>query len=231
MSLEPAVVQENLALAHAEVADAAARSGRPAAAVELLAAVKYVEPADLAVLADAGIELVGENRVEQLIAKQAVAGDRFTWDFIGHLQSRKARDLAGRVRLVHSLSTLSAAERLDRSSELPTACLVEVNAAGEDSKQGLAPGELDAFLEALVVLPHVRVEGLMTMPPLAASPEESRPYFAALRELAGSLAERWAPQHSFARLSMGTSQDYAVAVEEGATIVRLGSTLYRRSSV
>ncbi|HMG98887.1 MAG TPA: YggS family pyridoxal phosphate-dependent enzyme [Gaiellales bacterium] len=231
MSLEPAVVEENLALARAAVAAAAARSGRPAGAVELLAAVKYVEPADLAVLADAGIELVGENRVEQLIAKQAVAGDRFTWDFIGHLQSRKARDLAGRVRLVHSLSTLSAAERLDRSSELPTACLVEVNAAGEDSKQGLAPGELDAFLEALVALPNVRVEGLMTMPPLAASPEESRPYFAALRELAGSLAERWAPRHSFARLSMGTSQDYAVAVEEGATIVRLGSTLYRRSSV
>jgi PLP dependent protein len=231
VSLEPAVVEENLALARAAVAAAAARSGRPAGAVELLAAVKYVEPADLAVLADAGIELVGENRVEQLIAKQAVAGDRFTWDFIGHLQSRKARDLAGRVRLVHSLSTLSAAERLDRSSELPTACLVEVNAAGEDSKQGLAPGELDAFLEALVALPNVRVEGLMTMPPLAASPEASRPYFAALRELAGSLAERWAPRHSFARLSMGTSQDYAVAVEEGATIVRLGSTLYRRSSV
>jgi pyridoxal phosphate enzyme (YggS family) len=231
VSLEPAVVEENLALARAAVAAAATRSGRPAGAVELLAAVKYVEPADLAVLADAGIELVGENRVEQLIAKQAVAGDRFTWDFIGHLQSRKARDLAGRVRLVHSLSTLSAAERLDRSSELPTACLVEVNAAGEDSKQGLAPGELDAFLEALVALPNVRVEGLMTMPPLAASPEESRPYFAALRELAGSLAERWAPRHSFARLSMGTSQDYAVAVEEGATIVRLGSTLYRRSSV
>ena len=231
MSLEPAVVEENLALARAAVAAAAARSGRPAGAVELLAAVKYVEPADLAVLAYAGIELVGENRVEQLIAKQAVAGDRFTWDFIGHLQSRKARDLAGRVRLVHSLSTLSAAERLDRSSELPTACLVEVNAAGEDSKQGLAPGELDAFLEALVALPNVRVEGLMTMPPLAASQEASRPYFAALRELAGSLAERWAPQHSFTRLSMGTSQDYAVAVEEGATIVRLGSTLYRRSSV
>ena len=231
MSLEPAVVEENLALARAAVAAAAARSGRPAGAVELLAAVKYVEPADLAVLADAGIELVGENRVEQLIAKQAVAGDRFTWDFIGHLQSRKARDLAGRVRLVHSLSTLSAAERLDRSGELPTACLVEVNAAGEDSKQGLAPGELDAFLEALVALPNVRVEGLMTMPPLADSAAESRPFFAALRELAASLEERWAPQHSFARLSMGTSQDYAVAVEEGATIVRLGSTLYRRSSV
>jgi pyridoxal phosphate enzyme (YggS family) len=224
-------VQENLALVRAAVSDAAARSGRTADAVELLAAVKYVEPGDLGVLAEAGIALVGENRVEQLLAKQAVAGDRFTWDFIGHLQSRKARDLVGRVRLVHSLSTLSAAERLDRSSEQPIACLVEVNAAGEESKQGLAPGALDAFLEALAALANVRVEGLMTMPPLAASPEDSRPHFAALRELAESLAARWAPQHSFGRLSMGTSQDYAVAVEEGATIIRLGSTLYRRSSV
>jgi pyridoxal phosphate enzyme (YggS family) len=231
VSIELVVVQENLARARADVAGAAARSGRAADAVELLAAVKYVEPADMAVLAAAGIELVGENRVEQMLAKQAAGGDGFTWDFIGHLQSRKARDLVGRVRLVHSLSTLSAAERLDRSSEAPIACLVEVNAAGEDSKQGLAPAELDAFLEALAGLANIRVEGLMTMPPLAASPEASRPHFAALRELASSLAERWSPQHGFARLSMGTSQDYVVAVEEGATIVRLGSTLYRRSSV
>ena len=231
MSVELAVVQENLAAVRAAVAEAAARAGRREDAVELLAAVKYVEPDDLAVLADAGIELVGENRVEQLVAKQAVAGERFTWDFIGHLQSRKARDLVGRVRLVHSLSTLSAAERLDRASAQPIACLVEVNAAAEESKQGLAPEELDAFLEAVAGLPNVRVEGLMTMPPLAASPEASRPHFAALRELAASLGERWAPHHGFARLSMGTSQDYAVAVEEGATIVRVGSTLYRRSSV
>jgi pyridoxal phosphate enzyme (YggS family) len=231
MSIEPDVVRENLALARAAVAEAAVRSGRPGAGIELLAAVKYVEPADLEALADAGIELVGENRVEQLLAKQAVAGDRFTWDFIGHLQSRKARDLVGHVRLVHSLSTLSAAERLDRSSQGPVACLVEVNAAGEESKAGLAPGELDAFLEAVAALPNVRIEGLMTMPPLADAPEQSRPYFAALRELAARLAERWTPQHGFGRLSMGTSQDYAVAVEEGATIVRLGSTLYRRSSV
>jgi PLP dependent protein len=231
MSIEPAVVEENLARARAHVADAAVRSGRTAEAVELLAAVKYVEADDLAVLAEAGIELVGENRVEQLLAKQEIAGDSLTWDFIGHLQSRKARDLAGHVRLVHSLSTLSAAERLDRSSTAPISCLVEVNAAGEESKAGVAPAELDAFLQALAGLARIRVEGLMTMPPLAASPESSRPHFAALRELAGSLGARWAPQHSFARLSMGTSQDYVVAVEEGATIVRLGSTLYRRSSV
>ena len=230
MSVELEVVRENLAAARAAIAAAAQRSGRDAAAVELLAAVKYVAAEDMATLAAAGIELVGENRVEQLLAKQA-AGPEFTWDFIGHLQSRKARDLAGRVRLVHSLSTLSAAERLDRSSDTPMACLVEVNVAGEDSKQGLGPDALDEFLGAMAALANIRIEGLMTMPPLAASAEASRPYFAALRELAGTLAGRWAPRHRFDRLSMGTSQDYAVAVEEGATIVRLGSTLYRRSSV
>jgi pyridoxal phosphate enzyme (YggS family) len=231
VSIELEVVRENLTAARAAVAEAARRSGRTAEAVELLAAVKYVASGDMATLAAAGIELAGENRVEQLLAKQEVARDLFTWDFIGHLQSRKARDLAGRVRLVHSLSTLSAAERLDRSCEEPMSCLVEVNVAGEESKAGLGPDELDAFLEAAAGLPNIRIEGLMTMPPLANEPEASRPYFAALRELAQSLAGRWSPQHAFGRLSMGTSQDYAVAVEEGATIVRLGSTLYRRSSV
>jgi PLP dependent protein len=231
VSVELEVVTENLAVVRAAVAEAAERSGRTEASIELLAAVKYVEPGDLETLAAAGIGLVGENRVEQLLAKQEIARDLFTWDFIGHLQSRKARDLPGRVRLVHSLSTLSAAERLDRSSTEPIACLVEVNAAGEESKQGLAPDELDAFLDSVAALPNVRIEGLMTMPPLAGSPEESRPHFAALHELAAGLEGRWAPRHGFARLSMGTSQDYAVAVEEGATIVRLGSALYRRSSV
>ena len=230
MSVEPEVVRANLAAARAAIAAAAQRAGRAAAAVELLAAVKYVAPEDMAALAEAGIELAGENRVEQLIAKQA-AGPAFTWDFIGHLQSRKARDLVGRVRLIHSLSTLSAAERLDRSADQPVACLVEVNIAGEDSKQGVDVAGLDGFLEALAGLERIRIEGLMTMPPLAGSAEDSRPHFAALRELAAALEARWAPRHGFGRLSMGTSQDYAVAVEEGATIVRLGSTLYRRSSV
>jgi PLP dependent protein len=231
MSIELEVVRDNLAAVRAAIAEAARRAGRQPDAVELLAAVKYVEPADMATLAAAGIDLVGENRVEQLLAKQEVARELFTWDFIGHLQSRKARDLAGRVRLVHSLSTISAAERLDRASETPVACLAEVNVAGEESKEGLSPETLEAFLAAVAELPNIRIEGLMTMPPLAESPETSRPYFAALRELAQQLGERWSPRHGFDRLSMGTSQDYAVAVEEGATIVRLGSTLYRRSSV
>jgi pyridoxal phosphate enzyme (YggS family) len=231
VSVELEVVRDNLAAARAAIAEAARRAGRDAAEVELLAAVKYVAPEDLPTLAEAGIALVGENRVEQLLAKQEAGRDRFTWDFIGHLQSRKARDLAGRVRLVHSLSTLSAAERLDRASEAPVACLVEVNVAGEESKEGLGPEALDEFLAAVAALELIRIEGLMTMPPLAEAPEGSRRHFAALRELAGELAAHWSGRHGFERLSMGTSQDYAVAVEEGATIVRLGSTLYRRSSV
>jgi pyridoxal phosphate enzyme (YggS family) len=231
MSVELEVLRENLAAAREAIAGAARTSGREPSAVELLAAVKYVAPEDMPVLAEAGIELVGENRVEQLLAKQAAGLEPFTWDFIGHLQSRKARDLIGRVRLVHSLSTLSAAERLERASDGPIPCLVEVNVAGEDSKQGLALRELDGFLEAVAALAHVRIEGLMAMPPLAEAAEGSRRHFAALRELAAELGGRWSGRHSFARLSMGTSQDYAVAVEEGATIVRLGSTLYRRSSV
>jgi PLP dependent protein len=224
-------VRANLERVQGEIAAAAERAGRDPAGVEVLAAVKYVPLEELPVLAEAGITLVGENRAQELEAKATASGDAFTWDFIGHLQSRKARDLAGRVRLVHSLSTLSAAERLDRACEEPIDCLAEVNVAGEASKEGLAPEALDEFLEALARLPNIRIQGLMTMPPLAESAGASRPYFAALRELAAALGERWTGRHEFTRLSMGTSQDYTVAVEEGATIVRLGSALYRRSSV
>ena len=149
MSVELEVVRREPGRRARRVAQAAARSVAPPADVELLAAVKYVTPEDMAALSAAGLQLAGENRVEQLIAKQAVARELFTWDFIGHLQSRKARDLAGRVRLAHSLSTLSAAERLDRACEQPIDCLAEVNVAGEESKEGLSPETLDAFLEAL----------------------------------------------------------------------------------
>ena len=203
-------------------AAAAIAGGSPA---RLLAAVKYLAAEDLPALAEAGVRLVGENRVEQLIEKQAVVGEPFEWHFIGHLQSRKARDLIGRVTLVHSLSSLSAAERLQRFAEQPVRCLVEVNVAGEASKSGVATAGLDAFLDALASLDRIAVDGLMTMPPLAESAEASRGAFAALRELAASLEASYAGRFSFGELSMGTSQDYAVAAEEGATIVRVGSTL------
>lgn len=180
--------------------------------VEVLAAIKYVEADDLPALAEAGIELVGENRAQELLSKQEVHRDLFTWDFIGQLQSRKVKDVAPNVRLIHSLASDSALRRLEEHPAEEV--LVQVNIAGEEGKAGIAPEELGDFI-ARVPVP---VTGLMTMPPFVERAEDSRRHFARLAELAG--------EHGLARLSMGTSQDYAVAAEEGATIVRLGSVLY-----
>jgi pyridoxal phosphate enzyme (YggS family) len=230
VSLDPDVLRANVAKARAAIDAASVRAGRASGSVELLAATKYVEAADMPLLAEAGIELVGENRTDALVAKQALHGELFRWDFIGALQSRKARDVVGRVRLIHALESLSAAEQLDRRAEGPVACLIEVDVAGEQQKAGVALDELDAFLDACAPLARLQVEGLMTMPPLAADAEGSRPHFARLRELASSLEDRWAGRFRFDRLSMGTSQDFIVAAEEGSTIVRVGSVLYGRSS-
>jgi PLP dependent protein len=190
----------------------AAADGRE---VEVLAAVKYVPSDELEVLAQAGLRLLGENRAQDLVAKAEAHPGRFTWDFIGHLQSRKVRDIVPYVRYIHSVASDSALRQLARHGGRETRILIEVNVAGEEGKSGIAPSELPGLLERA----PVPVVGLMTMPPLAARPEDSRPHFAALREL----AER----HGLTQLSMGTSQDYRVAVEEGATIVRLGSILYK----
>jgi PLP dependent protein len=180
--------------------------------VEVLAAIKYVEADDLPALAEAGIELVGENRAQELLAKQEAHRDLFTWDFIGQLQSRKVKDVAPNVRLIHSLASDSALRRLEEHPAEEV--LVQVNVAGDEGKAGITPEELGDFI-ARVPVP---VTGLMTMPPFVERPEDSRRHFARLAELAG--------EHGLARLSMGTSQDYTVAAEEGATIVRLGSVLY-----
>jgi pyridoxal phosphate enzyme (YggS family) len=175
--------------------------------VTVVAATKYVSLNDLAVLADAGIEVVGENRAQELEAKHERYGDAFRWHFIGHLQSRKAKTVNAICELCHSLDSESAARRL----EIPA--LVEVNLSGEDTKSGVEPEELERFLG---VYPDVR--GLMTMPPATEDSESSRPYFRRLRELAEA--------NGLKELSMGTSQDWRVAVEEGATLIRVGSTLY-----
>ena len=180
----------------------------------VLAATKYVPLEEMGALAKAGVTLVGENRLQDLEAKRERWGDAFTWDFIGNLQSRKVRRIVPLVRLVHSVATESALEQLGRHGTADTAVLVEVNLSGEESKGGVAPEELGSFIERC----PVRAEGLMTMPPFAADPEASRPYFARLAELAA--------EHGLERLSMGTTQDWPVAVEEGATIIRLGTALY-----
>jgi PLP dependent protein len=182
------------------------------AGVRVVVATKYVSADEMGALAEAGVEVVGENRLQDLVAKQERWGDRFEWHFIGQLQSRKARDVSARCTLVHSLDSLSAARRL----EIPA--LVEVNLSGEESKAGVARTDLAAFL-AEVGEAGADVRGLMTMPPFTEDPERSRPYFRELRELAR--------EHGLTELSMGTSQDYRIAVEEGATLVRVGSNLLR----
>jgi pyridoxal phosphate enzyme (YggS family) len=194
--------------------------------VEILAATKYVEPDDLPALAEAGVELVGENRSDALHAKQERFADLFTWDFIGHVQSRKVREIVGRVRLIHAVDSLSACSQIESRAEEPVACLLQVNVAGEDTKAGVGRGEVDAFLAEVEPLANVVFHGLMTMPPFAEDPESARPWFAALRELRDQLQPRWSGRHDFRQLSMGTSQDYQVAAQEGATIVRVGSVLY-----
>jgi PLP dependent protein len=205
-------VRANLEAVRAEIA----ATGRSPDEVEILAAVKYVDVDDLSALVDAGITLVGENRAQDLVAKAERWPGRFEWDFIGHLQSRKVKQILPHVRLIQSLASDSALRQLERHATRDTEVLVEVNLAGEASKSGIAPDELDAFLERAAGI--VRVTGLMTMPPFTEEAEASRPYFARLRELAH--------ERSLQRLSMGTTQDFPVAVQEGATIVRIGTRLY-----
>ena len=182
--------------------------------VEILAATKYVPNEEMGALAEAGVRLVGENRLQDLEAKRERWGAAFTWDFIGNLQSRKVKRILPLVRLIHSVASESALEQLAKHGTEDTEVLVEVNVAGEESKGGIAPGDLGEFIERC----PVRVAGLMTMPPFSTDAEASRPAFARLAELAA--------EHGLSRLSMGTSQDWEVAVEEGATILRLGTALY-----
>jgi hypothetical protein len=183
--------------------------------VEVLVATKYVPLEEMGALAEAGVGLVGENRAQDLVAKHERWGDAVQWDFIGALQSRKVKQVAPLCRLIHSVATESASRQLERPEAAGASVLVEVNVAGEEGKAGIPPAELGAFIGAC----PARVEGLMTMPPYSENPEASRPHFARLAELAG--------EHGLTRLSMGTSQDWEVAVAEGATIIRLGSSLLR----
>jgi pyridoxal phosphate enzyme (YggS family) len=216
--LDPQQVAANLALVRERVGEA----------VEILAATKYVTADELPALREAGITLVGENRSDAMVEKQALHDDLFTWDFIGHLQSRKVRDIVGRVRLIHAVDSLSACRQIHERATTTASCLLQVNLAGEASKAGVAAGEVDAFLEQVAPLDRLRFEGLMTMPPLTDDPDAARPWFAGLRDLRDRLEPAWRGRHRFEQLSMGTSQDYQVAAQEGATIVRVGSVLYGR---
>jgi PLP dependent protein len=201
--LDAGRIRENVARVREELA----------AGVQILAAVKYVPLEELGKLADAGIELVGENRAQDLVAKAQAFPD-FRWHFIGQLQSRKVKVILPYVELIHSVASDSAIAQLAKHGTVDTEVLLEVNVAREEGKAGIAPSDLEAYLEHA----PFTVRGLMTMPPYTADPEASRPHFAALKRLADD--------HGLRELSMGTSQDYRVAAEEGATIVRLGTILY-----
>jgi hypothetical protein len=206
--VNPDRVRRNLERVRERIAGAGGDPER----IEICAAVKYVWAEDLPALAEAGIRLVGENRAQELIAKQAEHRDLFEWDFIGVLQSRKVKDVAPNVRLIHSVASDSALRQLAKHAAPEV--LVEVNVAGEEGKAGVAPADLGAFVERC----PVPVTGLMTMPPAVERPDDNRPHFARLAELAA--------EHGLERLSMGTTQDFEAAVAEGATIVRLGTVLY-----
>lgn len=210
-------VRANLATVRAEIDAAAERVGRDPNSVELLAACKYVPVDGLPVLAGAGISHLGENRAQDLERKVAAHGELFTWDFIGSLQSKHVRSIVPHVRLIHSLASESALRELVRNVDRARPglrVLVEVNLAEDSAKQGVSPELVPWFIERC----PFPVAGLMTMPPLAEDARQNRPYFRRLCELAD--------QHGLAELSMGTTQDFAVAVEEGATIVRIGTRLY-----
>lgn len=202
--IDPAKVAANLEEARAVTGEG----------VEILVATKYVPLEEMGKLAEAGVRLVGENRQQDLAAKHERWGEAFEWDFIGNLQSRKVKQVLPRCRLIHSVATDSVLAQLEKHGRPETEVLVEVNVSGEEGKGGVDPEELPAFVERC----PVRVGGLMTMPPYSGDPEDSRPYFARLAELAAA--------NGLERLSMGTSQDWRVAIEEGATIVRLGHALF-----
>jgi PLP dependent protein len=207
--LDAARISRNLERVRETIADA----GRDPATVEILAAVKYVPIDEIGTLRDAGLTLLGENRAQELEDK-ATRHPEFRWHFIGQLQSRKVKQILPFVELIHSVASESALRQLETHGTPDTEILLEVNVAGEQGKAGIAPAEIARYLERS----PAKVVGLMTMPPFAEDPEASRPHFARLAELAA--------EHGLPRLSMGTSQDYAVAAAEGATIVRIGTTLY-----
>jgi pyridoxal phosphate enzyme (YggS family) len=220
-------IRERLAGVREKIGKALERSGRGNEEVRVLVATKYYEPEQLSALAEAGVDLVGENRAEDLVDKQDVFGESFEWHFIGHLQRRKAKVVVPRVTLVHSVDSVRLVEEIaNRAPEGGTGVLIQVNVADEHSKYGVSEGEVDELLEAAAGTEgKVQVRGFMTLAPLVEDPEDVRYVFAKLRTIRDRLRESWSPHFDLSELSMGMSGDYEVAVEEGATVVRIGRML------
>ena len=223
--IDPDRLRAALEEARERLDEAAGRAGRPPGSTEIVLAGKYVPAEDAPALVEAGVRVVGENRLQDLEAKRALVADALTFDFIGHLQRRKVREVLPLVRLVHSLDSERLAAEIAARAEGSTRVLVEVNAGAETSKYGIFASRLRAFVEEVSAYSDLVLGGLMVMPPPQTDPERSRPYFAEVRRLAEDLREEWAGRHDLRDLSMGTSQDYLVAAEEGATIVRVGRGL------
>ena len=223
-------IRERVEAVRARIEEAAIESGRRPEEVRFLVASKYYEPEQIGALGEAGIELLGENKTEDLLRKQEVFPDAFEWHFIGHLQRRKAREISGRVKLVHSVDSARLIEELaKRAPEGGMEVLLQVNVSGEESKYGVGEGEVEGLLEAAADTGgEVRVRGFSTLAPLAADPEDVRYVFAKLRAIRDRLRAGWRPHFDLSELSMGMSNDYFVAVKEGATIVRIGRALIEK---
>ena len=227
-AIDPDRLRAALDEAREEIAAAAVRSGRAPDAAELVIAGKYVGAEDVPALIAAGVGVIGENRVQDMQAKRAApGGDALVFDFIGHLQSRKVRDVVGQVRLIESVDRVSIIDAIANRAETPSRVLLQVNIAGEETKGGFPPAHLDAALEH-AARQGVVVGGLMAMPPLASDSEDSRRWFERVRAVRDELKDRWGREHDLRDLSMGTSQDFVVAVEAGATIVRVGRGIIDR---
>lgn len=225
MALDVEIVRENRAEIAEQIRLARLRGGWDRE-VQVVAATKYVVAKDMDALAQAGIRVVGENRAEELEEKWSSLGHVFDFHFIGHLQSRKARGVLPKVSLIHSVDSLRLVKEIDKRAEEEVDVLLQVNVSKEESKYGILPGDAEAFLEQAAQYEMVRFVGLMTMAPLVEDAEEIRPVFRGLRALRDDLASRFSSRYALKELSMGMSNDYQVAVEEGATIVRLGSVLF-----
>lgn len=225
MPIDSEHLRKNVDKAMARIEAARVRGGH-GQRVRLLAATKYVTAGDMSMLKEAGIHLVGENRAEDLESKWSVWAEEFEFHFIGHLQRRKVRSVIPCVTMVHSVDSLRLAQEIQQRATVPIDALVEVNVSGEESKYGILPPDVEAFLEQTEAFDAVRFRGFMTMAPLVRHPEEARHVFRRLRELRDRLAPLFSTRYSLDELSMGMSNDYEVAVEEGATIVRLGGTLF-----
>jgi PLP dependent protein len=220
-------VRERLEVVRGRVAEALAESGRGASEVSILVASKYYAPKHMTALAGAGVELLGENKVEDLVRKQEEFGDAFEWHFIGHLQRRKAKDIVSRVALIHSVDSMKLVEELaKRAPEEGVEVLVQVNVSGEESKYGVGENEVEPLLEAVARSEgRVRARGFATLAPLVERAEDVRYVFAKLRAIRDRLENSWIPHFDLSELSMGMSNDYRVAVEEGATTIRIGRAL------